>query len=124
MLTPLVAALVEPAWQHQGMATNPQDALDDAGLRQALGELPGWSVSDGEAREIVKEFTFRNYPDTIAFVVALAFAAEKANHHPDLGVHWGRVVVRWSSHDAGGVTSRDLDAARTTDGLAAGRTKD
>jgi len=106
------------------MAGNSKDALDDAGLRQALGELQGWSASDGEPREIVKEYRFRNYPDTIAFVVALAFSAEKANHHPDLGVHWGRVVVRWSSHDAGGVTSRDVDAARATDELAAGRTKD
>jgi 4a-hydroxytetrahydrobiopterin dehydratase len=106
------------------MATNPSDALDDAALLQALEDLPGWSSSDGEPREIVKEFRFRNYPDTIAFVVALAFAAEKANHHPDLGVHWGRVVVHWSSHDAGGVTGRDLDAARTTEELAAGRTKD
>jgi 4a-hydroxytetrahydrobiopterin dehydratase len=124
MLTPLVAALGDGAWQHRWMAANPADALADDALTAALGELPGWSSSDGAPREIVKEFRFRNYPDTIAFVVALAFTAEKSDHHPDLGVHWGRVVVRWSSHDAGGVTSRDLDAARATDALAAGRTKD
>ena len=105
------------------MPENPKDALDAAALGAALADLPGWTAGDGDTPEIVKEFRFRNYPDTIAFVVALAFAAEKADHHPDLGVHWGRVEVRWSSHDAGGVTSRDLDAARTTDALAAGRTK-
>jgi 4a-hydroxytetrahydrobiopterin dehydratase len=99
------------------------DPLDDEALRQALADLPGWAPGEGEPREIVKEFRFRDYPDTIAFVVLLAFAAERANHHPDLGVHWGRVVVRWSSHDAGGVTNRDLEAAATTDELAAGRTK-
>jgi len=123
MLMPLVAAIDDGAWQHRRMAANPRDALDDAALAAALGELPGWTVGDGEPREIVKEFTFGSYPDTVAFVVALAFSAEKADHHPDLGVHWGRVVVHWSSHDAGGVTSRDLDAARATDALAAGRTK-
>jgi 4a-hydroxytetrahydrobiopterin dehydratase len=123
MLTPLVATLGEGAWQHRRMAADTSAALDDAAIRQALAELPGWASSDATPREIVKEYRFSDYPDTIAFVVALAFAAEKANHHPDLGVHWGRVAVRWSSHDAGGVTSRDLDAARTTDALAAGRTK-
>jgi 4a-hydroxytetrahydrobiopterin dehydratase len=105
------------------MAANPKDALDAGALQEALGELPGWSAGGGDTPEIVKEFTFSDYPATIGFVVAIAFAAEKTNHHPDLGVHWGRVVVRWSSHDAGGVTSRDVEAARTTDALAVGRTK-
>ncbi len=123
MLTPLVTAAGDSAWQHRRMAGTPT-TLDGDALASALGELPGWTATEGEPREIVKEFRFGNYVDTIAFVVALALSAEKADHHPDLGVHWGRVEVRWTTHDAGGVTSNDLDGARATEALAAGRTKD
>ncbi len=66
-----------------------------------------------------REFRFASYPDTIAFVVRLGFAAETIDHHPDLGVHWGRVKVRWSTHDRGGVTGVDLAASDTTDEIAA-----
>jgi 4a-hydroxytetrahydrobiopterin dehydratase len=104
------------------MADTEHASLGDDALQRALSDLPGWTASESTPRALVKEFRFRSYPDTLGFVVVLGFAAEKANHHPDLEVHWGRVVVQWSSHDAGGVTSRDLDAARTTDELAAGRT--
>jgi 4a-hydroxytetrahydrobiopterin dehydratase len=123
MLTPLVTALGDGAWQHRRMASTSPGTLDGEALAEALAELPGWSATDGEPRAIVKEFRFGNYVDTIAFVVALALSAEKADHHPDLGVHWGRVEVQWSTHDAGGVTTNDLDGARATEALAAGRTK-
>ena len=46
-------------------------------------------------------------------------AAEAANHHPDLDLRWGRLDVALASHDVGGITSRDLDLARTVSGLAA-----
>jgi 4a-hydroxytetrahydrobiopterin dehydratase len=56
----------------------------------------------------------------MAFVNALAWIAHTEDHHPDLGVHYDRVVVRWSSHDAGGLTDNDLLCAAKVDALIAG----
>ena len=55
----------------------------------------------------------------MALANAVAELAERLNHHPDLQVGWGQVGVRWTTHDAGGVTALDLQAARQTDALAA-----
>jgi 4a-hydroxytetrahydrobiopterin dehydratase len=56
----------------------------------------------------------------MAFVNALAWIAHTEDLHPDLGVHYDRVVVRWSSHDAGGLTDNDLLCAAKVDALIAG----
>lgn len=89
-------------------------------LAAAVGQRPGWSVVevDGVAG-LERELRFASYADTIAFVVRLAFVAEQAEHHPDLGVLWGRVTIRWSTHDRGGVTGVDLAAVDSTDEIAA-----
>lgn len=92
--------------------------LSDADIEDALATLPGWS-RQGEALE--KLFTFPSFPDAVAFVVRLGFAAEAADHHPDLVVNYRRVTVRYSTHSAGGITEKDLEGARTADGLAPGR---
>ncbi len=77
---------------------------------------PGWARAGDE---LVREFKFSDYAATIGFVVRLGFAAEKRDHHPDLVVRWGRVEVRWSTHDAGGLTALDLEMAERTDQVAA-----
>jgi 4a-hydroxytetrahydrobiopterin dehydratase len=74
----------------------------------------GWSET-GEALE--RELTFDSFPDAIAFVDRLAELAERENHHPDIDVRFRRVVVRWSTHSAGGVTDRDRELAARTDEL-------
>lgn len=81
-----------------------------------LSTLPGWSR---KRNALVKKFTFQGFPDAIAFVTRLAFAAEAADHHPDLLVSYKRVTVTWSTHDAGGVTEKDFAGARQTDAAAA-----
>jgi 4a-hydroxytetrahydrobiopterin dehydratase len=96
--------------------TRPEKLPEDA-ITTWLGEHPGWT-RDGIA--LVRTCKFADYPSTIAFVTRLAFAAEKRDHHPDLGVHWGKVEVRWSTHDAGGITALDLELAGRTDELSAG----
>lgn len=73
-------------------------------------DLPGWEQTDDALRRTV---TFDGYRDAVAFVVRVALEAEVANHHPDLVLSWGRVEVSLTSHDAGGVTDRDRDMART-----------
>jgi 4a-hydroxytetrahydrobiopterin dehydratase len=88
--------------------------LHEAAVGAALEGLPGWSR---RGDELVKTFRFDRYLDGIAFVDALAARAEAADHHPDLGVHWGRVEVRLTTHDAGGITEQDVDLARQIESL-------
>jgi 4a-hydroxytetrahydrobiopterin dehydratase len=70
--------------------------------------LPGWNVA---ADRLDKSFRFASYHETIAFVNAVAFVAHREDHHPDLGVHYNRCDVAWSTHDAGGVTLNDCICA-------------
>jgi 4a-hydroxytetrahydrobiopterin dehydratase len=90
--------------------------LSDAELDAALRELPGWSREGGELR---KTFKFPDYYRTIAFVNALAWIANRQDHHPDLGVHYNRCDVAFSTHDAGGITMNDLICAARVDALEA-----
>ena len=89
--------------------------LSPAELEQRLSALPGWEHSEGQLR---KSFAFADYYRTIGFVNALAWMANRQDHHPDLSVHYNRVVVAWSTHDAGGVTLNDCICAAKTDRLA------
>lgn len=82
--------------------------LSDADVASALAALPGWSRS-GDA--IDKTFELGSFPDAIAFVVRIGFLAEAADHHPDLDIRWRKVRVVLSSHDAGGLTERDVALA-------------
>jgi 4a-hydroxytetrahydrobiopterin dehydratase len=81
-----------------------------------LAAAPAWAAN-GEA--ITRQFKFKSFADAMAFVVRLGFAAEAADHHPDLGVSHRKVTVTWSTHSAGGVTEKDFAGARETDGIAA-----
>jgi len=89
--------------------------LPPAALKQRLAALPAWKHSEKRLR---KTFRFPDYYHTIAFVNALAWMANMQDHHPDLSVHYGNVVVDWSTHDAGGVTLNDCICAAKTDQLA------
>ncbi len=84
-----------------------------------LSSLPGWS-SKGDA--LARQFTFKGFPDAIAFVTRLAFDAEAADHHPDLQVSYKRVTVTWTTHDQGGITEKDFEGAQKADQIAKGLT--
>ncbi|HEV2219103.1 MAG TPA: 4a-hydroxytetrahydrobiopterin dehydratase [Casimicrobiaceae bacterium] len=86
-------------------------------LASALAALPGWSRR-GDA--IARDLSFADYHQTIGFVNAIAFVANRENHHPDLQVSYNRCVVAWSTHDAGGVTRNDLICAAKVEHLLAG----
>ena len=75
---------------------------------------PGWG---GEGQALVKYFRFRHCGACIAFVVQVGFAAERADHHPELVVSYGEVRVLFTTHDAGGITSRDTEMAVLVDKL-------
>ena len=89
--------------------------LADEDIRAALADRPGWELGDGE---ISREFRLDSFAGAIAFVVRLSYAAEAANHHPDLDIRYSRVRVTLSTHSEGGVTAKDLDLARVIDGIA------
>ncbi len=82
-----------------------------------LGQLSGWEVvEDGAA--LTRTYRFPDYYRTMAFVNALAWIAHEQDHHPDLGVHYDRCVVRFSTHDVGGLSENDFICAAKADALA------
>ncbi len=90
--------------------------LSDVELAAALERMPGWEPH-GDA--IRKEYRRQGFTGAVALVRAMVEPANAAGHHPDLEIHYHRVVVTLSTHDEGGVTEKDLALARTIDELAA-----
>lgn len=89
--------------------------LSAADLRTALETLDGWH---GDAGAISRTYKFASFGEAIAFMVQAALAAEKADHHPEWTNVYDRVDVRLTTHDAGGVTTRDVALARAMDLIA------
>jgi len=90
------------------------DALEASAIEAALAELPGWTFAGDK---IAKSFAFANYRETVAFVNAVAWIAEREDHHPDLHVGYGRCRVECSTHSAGGVSENDLILAARIEAL-------
>ncbi|OYW71299.1 MAG: 4a-hydroxytetrahydrobiopterin dehydratase [Verrucomicrobia bacterium 12-59-8] len=84
------------------------ELLSEAAIQQQLAALPTWQV---EGCEVVSEFRFSSYLAGIEFVRRVAVLAEAMNHHPDLVVGWRKVMVRLSTHSAGGLTRLDFALA-------------
>ena len=104
----------------QDWSRTPRRALRPTEIVSRLSTLPGWSLTgDGADVAIEKTFTFANYHQTMAFVNAIAFIAHRQDHHPDLSVHYGRCVVRWNTHDVGGLSDTDFACAAQVDALLA-----
>ncbi len=91
------------------------DLLSSGEIERSLAELTGWMV---EGKAIVREFEFETFLAGIAFVVAVATAAEELNHHPDIDIRYRRVRVLVSTHSAGGVTELDISLAGSCNELA------
>lgn len=89
--------------------------LEPAAVDAFLAAHPGWERSGAG---IAKRFAFADFAAALAFAVKVGCYAEKHDHHPDLELGWARARVLWSTHDAGGTTQLDLDAADATDKLA------
>jgi 4a-hydroxytetrahydrobiopterin dehydratase len=84
---------------------------------QALAGLDGWSEVDGRDA-ICKTFAFADFKQAFAFMTQAAMAAEQADHHPEWFNVYNRVDVTLATHDAGGVTEKDIDLATLMDGYA------
>jgi 4a-hydroxytetrahydrobiopterin dehydratase len=90
--------------------------IPDARVAALLAEVPAWTVVE-DGRAITRTFRFADYYRTMAFVNALAFIAHEQDHHPDLGVHYDRCIVRYSTHDVGGLSENDFICAARADAL-------
>ena len=91
------------------------DLLDDA-ARAALSEtLPQWSLDDDG--RLCRAFTFDDFIAAFGFMAKVAVLAERAQHHPDWRNVWNRVEVALTTHDAGGLTQKDVDLAGEIDAL-------
>lgn len=90
--------------------------MDDAQIRSHLAQVSGWQLKNGA---IEKTFSFRNYHETLGFVNALGWIANTEDHHPELRVTFDRCVVRFDSHDVGGISVNDFICAAKADALIA-----
>jgi 4a-hydroxytetrahydrobiopterin dehydratase len=93
--------------------------LSDAELKTFLADMEGWTFL---ANAIHRDFTFPGFRSAIAFVNGVAELAESAGHHPDIEIHYNRVYLSLSTHDAGGVTEKDIALAAEIDIVATGGT--
>ena len=83
--------------------------LNDAELKKAVDALPGWTLTDGMLK---KTFKHPSFPEAIVFVNAVAQLAEVANHHPDIDIRYSNITLALVTHDAGGITEKDVALAR------------
>lgn len=88
--------------------------LTGADRAAAMLGLPGWSEC-GERDAIRKSFTFRDFAEAFAFMTRIALVAERMNHHPEWVNVYNRVDITLSTHDAGGVTQRDIRLAHAVE---------
>jgi 4a-hydroxytetrahydrobiopterin dehydratase len=91
--------------------------LTGEGRKTALGKLSGWSEVPGRDA-ISKTFTFKNFSEAFGFMTRAALVAEKLDHHPEWFNIYKTVDVTLSTHDAGGLTERDVKLAEAMDKLA------
>ncbi len=92
------------------------EQLSEAERADALDGLPDWDVD--EARDaITRTFTFDDFSQAFAFMTQVALLAEKAGHHPEWSNVYNRVDILLTTHDAGGLSERDIDMAQKIDAL-------
>ncbi len=86
-----------------------------AQIRAAQTSVPEWRRT---GQVIRRTFAFKDFVVAMKFVVAVARLAERAGHHPDIGIRWSKVTLALSTHDAGGLTEKDFALAEKFDSLA------
>ena len=94
----------------------PLPRLTDAERDTALARLPLWSLrEDGMA--IVRALKFSDFGEAFGFMARVAIAAEKADHHPEWFNVYNRVEITLTTHDAGGLSARDVELAGAIDAM-------
>ena len=83
-------------------------------INQKLQSIKEWTY-DSESRSLKKVFPFKTYTKNLAFVNAVAWIANKLNHHPDMEVSFDKCVIKITTHDAGGISEKDFELAAQID---------
>lgn len=89
--------------------------LTPSQIDMELKQLPDWKINP--SGQIEKTFTFSGFPQSLMFVQAVGLLSESKNHHPDILILWNKVKLSVSTHDAGGLTSKDFELAKLVNGL-------
>lgn len=89
--------------------------LSQEELKAALSQINGWSVKDGKLH---RQFQFASFVEAFGFMSSVALVAEAAGHHPEWFNVYNRVTIDLTTHDAGGITTKDIDLARRVNKLA------
>ena len=114
ILATLGAVLILSSSLLAGEPSTPEK-LTHAEIVQQLDALPDWHLENQQLR---RTYTFENFVEAVEFVNRLVEPAEMAGHHPDLAISYNQVTVSLTTHDAGGLTQKDFDLARTISQLA------
>ncbi len=88
-------------------------------VAETLKSLPAWSAADGDRPALVRTLKFTDFNAAFGFMTRVALMADKMDHHPEWSNVYNRVEVLLTTHDADGVTDRDVALARFIDGAAA-----
>jgi len=89
--------------------------LDESQLQSVLAGLPGWTIAQ---HKLHREYQFPDFIHAFGFMAASAIAIEKMNHHPEWFNVWNKVVVDLTTHDAGGISAKDVELAKLLDTFA------
>lgn len=93
------------------MLGNKIEKIDPQTLSQELKNLDGWSLADDQ-NSIEKAFKFKDFNAAWGFISRIALLAEKMNHHPEWSNIYNRVNIRLTTHDANGISERDIKMAK------------
>jgi 4a-hydroxytetrahydrobiopterin dehydratase len=91
------------------------DLLTEPQITAELAAASGWSRDGSSIKAVIERADFR---DALLFLGAVAYLAERANHHPDITIEWNRVTLILSTHSAGGLTAADFALARQISSLS------
>jgi 4a-hydroxytetrahydrobiopterin dehydratase len=83
-------------------------------IQDKINEIKDWEFKNNG---LDKAFKFKNFTEAMAFLVQVAFIAEKQNHHPEIWNVYNKVTLRLTTHDEDGVTDKDFKLAAAIDGL-------
>jgi 4a-hydroxytetrahydrobiopterin dehydratase len=89
--------------------------LNDTELEAALESLPGWTLVNGKMH---REYAFADFVHAFGFMATSAIAIEAMEHHPEWSNVWNKVTVDLTTHDVGGITSKDILLANKLEAIA------
>ena len=95
----------------------PLSERSTAGREDNMDAPQGWNTEEG-GKALVRTFKFADFSEAFGFLSRVALHAEKVDHHPEFTSVWHRVDFRLTSHDAGGVTARDIQLAEAINRLS------